>query len=81
MSVVPVVSSALAGPAIAVARPASGSVTRLRAPHGVPAGSVPLASGLANCHRGAAVAAARRLPISSAAGGGTVFPLAAAKAT
>uniref|UniRef100_A0A0D3F4D2 Chalcone-flavonone isomerase family protein n=1 Tax=Oryza barthii TaxID=65489 RepID=A0A0D3F4D2_9ORYZ len=77
MSAVPVVSSALAGPAVAVAvavaRPASGSVTRLRAPapHGVPAGSVPLASGLANCYRRSA-AAARRLPIPSAAGGGTV---------
>uniref|UniRef100_A0A0D9YRA4 Chalcone-flavonone isomerase family protein n=1 Tax=Oryza glumipatula TaxID=40148 RepID=A0A0D9YRA4_9ORYZ len=75
MSAVPVVSSALAGPAVAVAvaRPASGSVTRLRAPapHGVPAGSVPLASGLANCYRRSA-AATRRLPIPSAAGGGTV---------
>ncbi|XP_052145138.1 fatty-acid-binding protein 3, chloroplastic [Oryza glaberrima] len=77
MSAVPVVSSALAGPAVAVAvavaRPASGSVTRLRAPapHGVPAGSVPFASGLANCYRRSA-AAARRLPIPSAAGGGTV---------
>uniref|UniRef100_A0A0E0JZ49 Chalcone-flavonone isomerase family protein n=1 Tax=Oryza punctata TaxID=4537 RepID=A0A0E0JZ49_ORYPU len=70
--VVPVVSSALAGPA--VARPASGSVIRLRVrpPHGVPAGSVPLASGLANRYRSAAAAAARRLPIPSAAGGGTV---------
>ncbi|KAF0935481.1 hypothetical protein E2562_033623 [Oryza meyeriana var. granulata] len=67
MNVVPVVSSGLAGPTLA--RPAAGSVIRLRLPHAVRPSSA--SSGHANRYR-ATPRGARRLPIPSAAGGGTV---------